>query len=122
MSLHPDPNRSAAHQSMFAHLSGPFTGGTVETKLSIDTAGRARVDWRARLPLLLVSPKEAVGAETLACTVRITPSSGEVVESVVVRFAPYTEAGASVLAYRPGAVSMELDFAKPFDVLLDPSA
>ena len=105
---------------MFAHLSGPFTGGAVETKLVIDTAGKARVDWQARLPLLLVSPRKAVGAEALACTVRITQSSGEVVEPVVVRFAPYTEAGASVLAYRPSAASMELDFAKPFDVLLDP--
>ena len=120
LGLHPDPIRSAAHRSMFAHLSGPFTGGAVETKLVIDTAGKVRVDWQARLPLLLVSPRKAVGAEALACTVRITQSSGEVVEPMVVRFAPYTEAGASVLAYRPSAASIELDFAKPFDVLLDP--
>ena len=32
--LHPDPIRSAAHRSMFAHLSGPFTGGAVETHSS----------------------------------------------------------------------------------------
>ncbi len=120
MSLHPDPNRSAAHESMFAHLSGPFTGGAVETKLVVDAAGAARVDWKARLPLLLVSTKGAVGAEALACTVHITQSSGEAVEPAVVRFAPYTEAGASVLAYRPGDASMDLDFATPFDVFLDP--
>lgn len=120
MSLHPDPNRSAAHQSMFAHLCGPFTGGAIETRLVIDTTGTARVDWNARLPLLLVAPKETLGAGKLTITVHITQSSGEVVEPVVVRFAPYTEAGASVLAYRPGAVSMELDLAKPFDVRLDP--
>ena len=54
----PTPLRSAAHQSMFAHLSGPFAAGAVETPLVIDAAGEARVDWRARLPLLLVSPQE----------------------------------------------------------------
>ena len=37
---------------MFAHLSGPFAAGAVETPLVIDAAGEARVDWRARLPLL----------------------------------------------------------------------
>jgi hypothetical protein len=105
---------------MFAHLSGPFAGGAVETRLVIDAAGEARVDWRARLPLLLVAPRQAVSAEALACTVRITQSSGETVAPVDVRFAPYTEAGASVLAYRPGAISMQLDFAAPFQVRLDP--
>jgi phage replication-related protein YjqB (UPF0714/DUF867 family) len=117
--LHPDPLRSAAHQSMFAHLSGPFAAGAVETPLVIDVAGEARVDWRARLPLLLISPRAAVGAERLDCTVRITQSSGEVVEPVVVRFAPYTERGASVLVYRPGARSMEGGVAAPFQVRLD---
>ena len=117
--LHPDPVRSAAHQSMFAHLSGPFAAGAVETPLVIDAAGEARVDWRARLPLLLISPRVAVGAERLDCTVRITQSSGEIVEPVVVRFAPYTEPGASVLVYRPGATSMEGDLATPFQVRLD---
>ena len=117
--LHPDPARSAAHRNMFAHLSGPFAAGAVETPLVIDTAGEARVDWRARLPLLLVSPRAAVGAETLDCTVRITQSSGETVEPVVVRFAPYTEPGASVLVYRPGAMSMERDLATPFQVRLE---
>ena len=117
--LHPDPARSAAHRNMFAHLSGPFAAGAVETALVIDTAGEARVDWRARLPLLLVSPRAAVGAEGLDCTVRITQSSGETVEPVVVRFAPYTEPGASVLVYRPGATSMERDLATPFQVRLD---
>jgi hypothetical protein len=107
---------------MFAHLAGPFTGGAVETKLTIDPAGGAHVDWRARLPLLLVSLRAAVGAETLACTVRITQSSGEIVEPVVVRFAPYTEAGASVLAYRPGGASMQLELATPFQVRLEPDA
>lgn len=118
--LHSDPLRSAAHRSMFAHLSGPFTGGAVETRLTIDAAGEARVDWRARLPLLLIAPRQAVGAEALACTVRITQSTGETIAPVDVRFAPYTEAGAAVLAYRPGAVSMQLDFAAPFQVRLDP--
>jgi phage replication-related protein YjqB (UPF0714/DUF867 family) len=120
--LHPDPLRSAAHQSMFAHLSGPFTGGALETKLVIDATGGARVDWRARLPLLLVSPRTSIGPDTLACTVRIAQSSGELVAPVVVRFAPYTEAGASVLAYCPGVVSMQLDFATPFQVRLEPDA
>jgi phage replication-related protein YjqB (UPF0714/DUF867 family) len=118
--LHPDPLRSASYRSMFAHLSGPFTGGAIETKLVIDATGGARVDWRARLPLLLLSPRATVGAEALACTVRIAQSSGEAVEPVVVRFAPYTEAGASVLAYCPGAVSMQLEFATPFQVRLEP--
>ena len=117
--LHPDPARSSAHRNMFAHLSGPFAAGAVETALVIDTAGEARVDWRARLPLLLVSPRAAVGGEGLECTVRITQSSGEIVEPVVVRFAPYTEPGASVLVYRPGALSMERDLATPFQVRLD---
>ena len=117
--LHPDRARSAAHQNMFAHLSGPFAAGAVETQLVIDTTGGARVDWRARLPLLLVSPRSAVGAEALVCTVRITQSSGEVVAPVVVRFAPFTEAGASLLAYRPGPVSMQHDLATPFDVRLE---
>jgi phage replication-related protein YjqB (UPF0714/DUF867 family) len=120
--LHPDPLRSAAHRSMFAHLSGPFTGGAVETRLVIDAAGEARVDWAARLPLLLVSSRLAVGAEVLACTVRITQSSGEVIAPTVVRFAPYTEAGASVLAYRPGTASMQRELAAPFEVRLDPAA
>ena len=121
-SLHPDPLRSAAHRSMFAHLSGPFTGGAVDTRLVIDAAGEARVDGRARLPLLLVAPKQAVGAAALACTVRITQSSGEVVAPTLVRFAPYTEAGASVLAYRPGMASVQGEFATPFRVRLDPGA
>jgi hypothetical protein len=122
MSLHADPLRSAAHENMFAHLSGPFTGGAVETKLVIDPTGAARVDWKARFPLLLVSPKEAVGAEELSCIVRITQSSGEIVAPVTVHFAPYTEAGASVLAYRADAPAVDLDFATPFDALLDPGA
>ena len=117
--LHPDPARSAAHESMFAHLSGPFTGGAVETTLVIDSTGVARVDFRSRLPLLLVSLRQTVGAEELVCTVRITQSSGEIVAPVVVRFAPYTEAGASVLAYRPGAASIVRDLATPFDVRLE---
>ena len=117
--LHPDPVRSAAHQSMLAHLSGPFAAGAVETPLVIDAAGEARVDWRPRLPLLLISPRVAVGAERLDCTVSITQSSGEVVEPVVVRFAPYTERGAAVLVYRPGAASMQGELAAPFQVRLD---
>ena len=117
--LHPDPNRSAAHRSMFDHLSGPFTGGAIETRLVIDTAGESRVDRKTRLPLLLVSTGGRSAPRALVCTVRVTQSSGEVVDPVVVHFEPYTEAGASLLAYRPGGVSMAGDFAAPFDVRLD---
>ncbi|HKE86175.1 MAG TPA: poly-gamma-glutamate hydrolase family protein [Vicinamibacterales bacterium] len=117
--LHPDPVGSGAHRNMFAHLSGPFTGGAVETRLAIDTAGRARVDWQARLPLLLIAPRQTLGATGLDVTVQIAQSSGEVVPPAVARFAPFTEAGAFVLAYRPGAASMVLDLATPFDVRLD---
>ena len=74
----------------------------------------------ARLPLLLVSPQAGGRRRGLDCTVRITQSSGEVVEPVVVRFAPYTERGASVLAYRPARRRWSVDFATPFDVRLDP--
>jgi hypothetical protein len=59
-----------------------------------------------------------VGATALSCTVRITQSSGEVVPDATVTFAPWSEAGASVLAYRPGPASMTLDRATPFDILL----
>jgi phage replication-related protein YjqB (UPF0714/DUF867 family) len=117
--LHPDPLGSAAHRSMFAHLSGPFSGGAVETRLAIDTAGRARVDWQARLPLLLIAPRQTLGATELEVTVEITQSSAEVVPPAVVRFAPFTEAGAFALAYRPGAASMVLELATRFDVRLD---
>jgi hypothetical protein len=116
--LHPDPLKAASHANMFAHLSGPFTGGAVETVLAIDAAGVARVSWHSRLPLLLVAPLTPVGAQPRTCTVTITQSSGEAVAPVVVTFAPFSDVGSSVLAYRPGPVSMNLDRATPFDVQL----
>ncbi|MEO6772040.1 MAG: hypothetical protein ABI467_03350 [Kofleriaceae bacterium] len=119
MTVLPDAARGASHLNAAAHLSGPFAGGARVTKLDFDAAGIAYVDWQARLPLLLVAPRVDVGATELAGTVKIVQSSGEVIEPIEVRFARYTEAGASVLAYRPGPPSMIGDHAREFTVEVD---
>lgn len=59
-----------------------------------------------------MSDTELVGTAT------ITQSSAETIAPVVVRFAPYTEAGASVLAYRPGPLSMVGELATEFTVTM----
>src|SRR5688572_6466148 len=116
MTLHPDPLRSASHRSMFAHLAGPWTGGAVESTLVLDGSGEARVDWQARWPLVLLAPRVPLEAKGVELVVKVTPDSAEVVPEIAVAFAPYTEPGASVLVWRPDAVSMTGEAAVTFSL------
>ena len=116
MTVHANPLRSASHASMFAHLAGPFTGGAADNVVELDATGAARVDWPARQPLLLVSLRQSAVTEPVRLRVEVAQSSGEVVEPIELEFARHSEAGSSLLAYRPGPASMVLDAVTPFNV------
>lgn len=118
--VHADPGGGAAHESMVAHLSGPFTGGAVETRLILDAAGEARVDWPARLPIVAISLR-VPATDAVRVTVTVAQSSGEVVAPVTLQFAGGTEAGASLLAYVPGAASLVLEAVTPFTIRVAPA-
>lgn len=113
-----DPHGDAAYLRMIDHLSGPFTGGALDNAVAI-AASTATVDWSAREPLLVCGPKQAVGATTLTVRVTITPSVGPAAAPVVLTFAPYSEPGAFLPAYRPD-VDATTRTASPFTIALAP--
>jgi hypothetical protein len=107
MAIDSDPNRSASHLNLFAHLSGPFRGGAVDTPIPITATPRlgpdgpagadfvASVAATARRPLLLVGTRARVGARGFRATVSITPQvSSPTTTTAELHFAPFTEAGA----------------------------
>lgn len=114
--VHADPPAGASHANLFAHLSGPFTGAAAQTILSLDPSGSAVVDFAARLPLLLIAPRSPLGAQGMTVTVHVVPTAGPAPTGVQVTFAPWTEAGASVLAWVPAAGNMAGDRAVAFTV------
>lgn len=111
--LDADVHRAASHRNMVEHLTAPLRAGAVDTALPIDAAGKIQVDWRARLPLLLLAPLGPLEETGLRLTV--TPPEGDPFE---LEFAPYTEAGAHLPAFQP-ATDAE-GFAEQFSVKLGP--
>ncbi len=109
--LDSDVHRAASYRNMVEHLTAPLRAGAVDTLLAIDAAGKIEVDWKARLPLLLLAPLAPLEETGLRLTV--TPPDGEAFE---LDFAPYTEDGAHLPAFRP---SVDADgFADQFSVKL----
>jgi hypothetical protein len=85
---------------MAAHLTAPLAAGAVEAPLTPDAAGRIRVDFATREPLVLVAPARSLENETWRVLVTINPGAANA-EAVTLVFAPFTEAGAYLPAYRP---------------------
>ncbi|MBZ4422794.1 hypothetical protein [Myxococcus sp. RHSTA-1-4] len=98
--------RSASHQSMAAHLTGPFSDGTRERPLPLDASGRAVVEAGSRQPLLLVAPAMDVGASGFQVTVKVSVGT-TVREQVTLRFEPWSEAGAFLPAFHPDPLLAE---------------
>jgi hypothetical protein len=91
-----DPLRGASHRNAFAHLSGPFTGGAIDVPLALDANGRSETVFDAREPLVVVAPRQPLGADALVVQVAIGSAA-----PVVLTFAPYSDAGGFVPAGRP---------------------
>jgi hypothetical protein len=89
----PDPLRGASHRSVFAHLSGPFTGGAVEVPLVLDANGRSAAAVDLREPLVVVSPRCPLAAD-------LSGEGDGTAAPVVLTFAPYTDSGSFVPAGR----------------------
>jgi hypothetical protein len=92
----PDPLRGASHRSVFAHLSGPFTGGAVDVPLALDANGRSAAAVDLREPLVVVAPRSPLSADPLVVQVAIGTAA-----PVVLAFAPYSDSGSFVPAGRP---------------------
>ena len=112
----PDLYRAASHQNAFSHLTGPFSAGAAENKLSIDNTGRIHVDWNAREPVLLVAPKTSLGVVGLQISAVLDPD-GAKTPLPVMQFASYTESGAFLTAYLP-KIDPNTRTAAPFVVAL----
>ena len=91
-----DPLRGASHRNAFAHLSGPFTGGAIDVPLTLDANGRSETVFEAREPIVVVAPRQPLGADAVVVKVAIGSAA-----PVVLTFAPYSDAGGFVLAGRP---------------------
>ncbi len=88
---------SAAHANQVAHVVGPLRDGARRLPLAIDAAGHLGPDTARREPLLLAMLRRDLGDETLVVRFRRDPAGAD--EALPpLRFAPWTEAGASLPA------------------------
>ena len=124
--LDADPQRSASHANAIACLTTPFAGGAVETPLTLATSNGTvvtSVDWMTREPLLLVGTAAAVDSVGFSVTVTVTPRATAAMPTpsppttIVLRVAPFTEAGAFLPAWPLSALADPAQVA-PFDVTL----
>jgi hypothetical protein len=107
--------RSASHRSMAAHLSGPFGGGAHERPLVLNAEGQAVVEVPSRQPLVVVAPREDLGPLGFQVSVKIT-IKGQTQAQVVLRFEPFTEAGAFLPAFHPDPLLPEPALVPPMTV------
>ncbi|PSB46487.1 hypothetical protein C7B80_12935 [Cyanosarcina cf. burmensis CCALA 770] len=108
----PDLERSASHYNTIAHLTGSFKAGAVNTPIPIDDTGQVVISWNAREPLLVAAPIASLNAQILRLGARLPDG-----EKIFLEFAPYTEAGAFLLVYRP-EVDTTTQTALPFTISL----
>src|SRR5688500_4544173 len=97
--LPPDPLGSAFQTNWMEQLTGPFTGGSSETSLEVDAGARCAINWTVRYPLVLASLKRDLSAEQLRITPTLAPGSSGSQTLPVATFAPYSEAGATVIIH-----------------------
>lgn len=107
---------SGAHLNMFEHLSGPMAEGAKRVELPVSPAGRVVVDWNAREPLVVASPRLHQGTESLRLSVVLDPD-GAAVQLPDVEFSAYSESGAYLPLYQP-PVAASTSTAAPFDLEL----
>jgi len=115
VALDPDGPRSAALANLVEHLTGPLAAGAVLEQVALDGAGHAEVRWQ-REPLLLLRLDQDLGLDTLDVAVRIGPlAAGPPAPgtgfTASLRFAAYSERGASLPVWPFGAGAPGLDDA-----------
>jgi hypothetical protein len=103
---------------MAAHLTAPFAAGAAETTVPM-VAGRADVAWSAREPIVLVSLKLSLTTDSLIVNATVDPDhTAKAVPGLY--FAPYSEAGASLVLFRPPIVAATR-LTVPFSIVLSAS-
>ncbi len=120
MVLDVDPRRSASHDNLIDHLSGPLLAGTSDVVLTLTRAAdglHATVDWVSRQPMLLVGTRSAVAERGFVVTTQITPKADLPASSTTVRFAAFSEIGAFLPVW-PQAPLATPDSAPPFDIVV----
>lgn len=111
-----DGARSASHDHMIDHLSGPLTAGAVRSPLAVSDVGRVLTEWDTREPLVLVKTLRHLADEEWRIRAVLDPE-GAAIHLPVVRFASHTEQGAALPLYRPPVVA-DTQRAGPFTIAL----
>src|SRR5215211_1578506 len=97
----PDARQAASHRNMLDHLTAPLQAGAREEELAISSAGKATLTRTTRYPLLLAAPADAVAELPLILTATVPGAAAATTAQVVLRFEPYTEAGAYLPLWWP---------------------
>lgn len=103
--IDPDLWRSATHRNLIQHLTSPFASGAVLSMLPIvavdEFSSRLDISWTTREPLLLAVLKPSLDTRQLQVEATFDPGNETATDLLPLNFAPYTEAGAALLLYRP---------------------
>jgi hypothetical protein len=102
---------------MIEHLSGPFSAGAVDSRVTPGPGGRLTVDWLTREPVLLVAPKASLGGNLAWRLEPVLDPDGTAAALTPLEFVPWTEADAFLPLYRPPA-NPETHVAAPFTIAL----
>ncbi len=114
--LDADGLRAASHLNMRRHLATPLAAGAVDEEVAVDAAGRARVTWSPREPLLLLGLRLDLGDETLRVEATLDPD-GDPRPLTPLRFDAYSERGSFLPLHTP-EVDGGTGRAAPFEVTL----
>ncbi len=113
----PDVFRSASHQLMAAHLTGPLSAGAVDWAPTIAASGRVASSEPRREPLVLVAPASPLGARPLRVRAVLDPDGAATLVLPELVFSSFTEAGAFLPLHRPPA-DPATGLAAPFTLAL----
>ncbi|MCC5858925.1 MAG: hypothetical protein JJT90_12265 [Ectothiorhodospiraceae bacterium] len=91
---------SASHLNMFEHVPGPLRPSARAHEIAIDAGGTAAIEWSVREPLVVVRLAASLAEDALQLELMRDPGGAN--ETLPpLRFAPYTEFGASLPAHLP---------------------